>query len=108
MAITKGERIVCQNKKAYHDYFISDTLEAGIVLVGTEIKSLRAGKASLQDSYCEVIDGEMFLRGLHISKYEMGQLKEIVHKVDPNAFMIVHEAHQVLGDGFSRYADDKL
>ena len=74
MAITKGERIVCQNKKAYHDYFISDTLEAGIVLVGTEIKSLRAGKASLQDSYCEVIDGEMFLRGLHISKYEMGNI----------------------------------
>ena len=74
MAITKGERIVCQNKKAHHEYFISDTLEAGIVLVGTEIKSLRAGKASLQDSYCEVIDGEMFLRGLHISKYEMGNI----------------------------------
>ena len=74
MAITKGERIICQNKKAHHEYFISDTLEAGIVLVGTEIKSLRAGKASLQDSYCEVIDGEMFLRGLHISKYEMGNI----------------------------------
>ena len=67
-------KIVSENRKAYHDYFISDTLEAGIVLVGTEIKSLRAGKASLQDSYCEVIDGEMFLRGLHISKYEMGNI----------------------------------
>ena len=68
------EHIVCQNKKAYHDYFISDEIEAGIVLVGTEIKSLRASKATLQDSYCEVVDGEMFLRGLHISKYEMGNI----------------------------------
>lgn len=68
------EHIVCQNKKAYHDYFISDEIEAGIVLVGTEIKSLRASKATLQDSYCEVNNGEMFLRGLHISKYEMGNI----------------------------------
>lgn len=67
-------RIVCQNKKAYHDYFISDEVEAGIVLVGTEIKSLRAGKASLQDCYCEITGGEMFLKGLHISKYEMGNI----------------------------------
>ena len=74
MAADSKERIVCQNKRAYHDYFISDEIEAGIVLVGTEIKSLRAGKASLQDSYCEIIDGEMFLRGLHISKYEMGNI----------------------------------
>jgi SsrA-binding protein len=70
----KEERIVCQNKKAYHDYFISDEIEAGIVLVGTEIKSLRASKASLQDCYCEIINGEMFLKGLHISKYEMGNI----------------------------------
>lgn len=68
------ERIICQNKKAYHDYFISDEVEAGIVLVGTEIKSLRASKASLQDCYCEITDGEMFLKGLHISKYEMGNI----------------------------------
>ena len=74
MAANNNERIICQNKRAYHDYFISDEIEAGIVLVGTEIKSLRAGKASLQDSYCEIIDGEMFLRGLHISKYEMGNI----------------------------------
>ncbi len=69
-----NERIICQNKKAYHEYFISDEIEAGIVLVGTEIKSLRAAKASLQDCYCEVINGEMFLKGLHISKYEMGNI----------------------------------
>ena len=69
-----SERIICQNKKAYHEYFISDEIEAGIVLVGTEIKSLRAAKASLQDCYCEVINGEMFLKGLHISKYEMGNI----------------------------------
>ena len=69
-----SERIICKNKKAYHEYFISDEIEAGIVLVGTEIKSLRAAKASLQDCYCEVINGEMFLKGLHISKYEMGNI----------------------------------
>ncbi len=69
-----NEKIICQNKKAYYEYFISDEIEAGIVLVGTEIKSLRAAKASLQDCYCEVINGEMFLKGLHISKYEMGNI----------------------------------
>ena len=52
------------NRKASHDYFIKDTYECGIVLVGTEIKSLRAGKASLQDCYCEITGGEMFLKGL--------------------------------------------
>ncbi len=67
-------KIVCQNKKAYHDYFITDEYTAGIVLVGTEIKSLRNNKASLQDCYCEVKNGEMFLKGLHISKYEMGNI----------------------------------
>lgn len=67
-------KIVCQNKKAFHDYFIEDKIEAGLVLVGTEIKSLRMGKASLQDSYCEIKNAEMFLKGLHISKYEMGNI----------------------------------
>ncbi len=74
MVTNKSEKIVCQNKKAYHEYYISDEIEAGIVLVGTEIKSLRNGKASLQDCYCEIVNGEMFLKGLHISKYEMGNI----------------------------------
>ena len=74
MAKAENYRIVCQNKRAYHDYFITDEYFAGIVLVGTEIKSLRNNKATLQDCYCEIINGEMFLKGLHISKYEMGNI----------------------------------
>lgn len=62
-------RIVCQNKKAYHDYEILETLEAGIVLLGTEVKSLREGRANLKDSYAKVKKGEVYLMGLHISPY---------------------------------------
>lgn len=74
MKTDNNVKIVCQNKKAFHDYFIEDKIEAGLVLVGTEIKSLRMGKASLQDCYCEIKNAEMFLKGLHISKYEMGNI----------------------------------
>ena len=63
-------KIVCQNKKAYHDYFIDETFEAGIVLVGTEVKSLRLGMANLKDSYAMVRNGELFLTNTHISPYK--------------------------------------
>lgn len=63
-------KIVCQNKKAYHDYFIDETFEAGIVLVGTEVKSLRLGMANLKDSYATVRNGELFLTNTHISPYK--------------------------------------
>lgn len=65
-------KVVAQNKKAYHDFFIEDTYEAGIVLQGTEIKSIRAGRANLKDSYAKVQNGEVFLHNLHISPYEQG------------------------------------
>lgn len=68
------ERIICQNKRAYHDYFIEDTYECGIVLTGTEIKSIRYGKVSIQDAYCFIKDGEMMLINMHISPYEKGNL----------------------------------
>lgn len=74
MAKENQAKIICQNKKAYHDYFIEDTYVAGLVLVGTEIKSIRNGKATLQDCYCDIINGEMFVKGFHISKYEMGNI----------------------------------
>lgn len=61
--------IVTQNRKAFHDYFIEETIEAGIVLTGTEVKSLRAGKANLKDSYARIKDGEIFLLNTHISPY---------------------------------------
>ena len=62
-----GEKLICNNKKAYHDYFIEEKLEAGMVLQGTEVKSLRAGKASLNESFMLVRDGEAFLHNLTIS-----------------------------------------
>lgn len=65
-------KMIAQNKKAYHDFFIEDTYEAGIVLQGTEIKSIRAGKVNLKDSYARIQNGEVFLYSMHISPYEQG------------------------------------
>ena len=65
---------VAQNRKAWHDYFIEDKLEAGIELFGTEVKSVRLGHMNLKDSFCAVKDGEMFLYGAHISPYEKGNI----------------------------------
>ncbi len=67
-----GEKTVAQNKKATHDYFIEETFHAGIALTGTEIKSIRSGKANLKDSYARVERGEVYLHNLHISPYEAG------------------------------------
>ena len=69
---TRKDKIVAQNRKARHDYFIVDTLECGIVLTGTEIKSVRAGNMNLKDSYASVENGELWLIGMHISPYEKG------------------------------------
>ncbi|MFD2444657.1 SsrA-binding protein SmpB [Bacillus sp. CGMCC 1.16607] len=69
----KGEgKTVAQNKKAYHDFFIEDTYEAGLVLQGTEIKSIRAGKVNLKDSYARIQNGEAWLYSMHVSPYEQG------------------------------------
>ena len=65
----EGLRIVCQNKKAYHDYEILEKIEAGLVLLGTEVKSLRQGKANLKDSYAKIRQGDVHLYGCHISAY---------------------------------------
>ena len=67
-------KIACENRKARHDYFIHETYEAGIELKGTEVKSLRAGRANLKDSYAEIKNGEVFVRNLHISPYEQGNI----------------------------------
>lgn len=69
-----GIKIIAQNKKAYHDYFVLEKLEAGIELFGTEVKSVRQGKINLKDSWCFVKDGEMFVNGMHISPYEQGNI----------------------------------
>jgi len=65
-------KIIVNNKKAFHDYFIDDVFEAGMVLLGTEVKSLRLGKANLKDAFCRIKDGEVFVNNLHISPYEFG------------------------------------
>jgi SsrA-binding protein len=72
MAKQEGQKVVAQNKKARHDYHIEDTYEAGLVLQGTEVKSLRAGRASLVDGFAEVDNHEMWLHGVHIPEYAQG------------------------------------
>jgi len=69
-----GNKIIAQNKKAYHDYFVEDKYEAGIALFGTEVKSLRAGAVNLKDCYCKIDKGELFVLGMHISPYEKGNV----------------------------------
>lgn len=69
-----AEKTVCENRKARHDYFIHETYEAGIELFGTEVKSLRAGRANLKDAYGAVKKGELFIEGMHISPYEQGNI----------------------------------
>ena len=68
------QKIVAQNKKAYHDYFVDEKYEAGIALFGTEVKSIRAGAVNLKDSYCSFEGGEMFAVGIHVSPYEQGNI----------------------------------
>ena len=69
-----GTKQIAANRKAFHDYFIEDKLEAGIELAGTEVKSIRQGNVNLKDSFCAVKDGELFLYGMHVSPYEKGNI----------------------------------
>lgn len=86
-------RAVAQNKKAYHDYFVIESYEAGIELFGTEVKSVRQGKLNLKDSWCSIDEGEIFANGMHISPYEHGNIfnrdpmrpkKLLMHKKEIN------------------------
>ncbi len=72
MARERGRKVVAQNRKARHDYHLEDTYEAGLVLTGTEVKSLRAGRASLVDGFAQVRDGEAWLHNVHIPEYTEG------------------------------------
>lgn len=72
MAREKGRTLIAQNRKARHDYSVESTIEAGLVLTGTEVKSLRAGRATLTDGYATIDNGEMWLRGVHIPEYDLG------------------------------------
>lgn len=83
-----SEKLICNNKKAYHDYFIEEKLEAGLVLQGTEVKSLRAGKVNLGDAFMLVRDGEAYLHNLNISHYAFGNRQN--HQPDRNRKLLLH------------------
>lgn len=74
MPIKPGIKLLTENRKAKHEYFIEDTCECGIALVGTEVKSIRMGKANIKDSYAKVKDGEIYVVGMHVSPYEKGNI----------------------------------
>ena len=91
-----NDKMVANNKKAYHDYFILDTYEAGIVLHGTEVKSLRMGKCSIKEAFVRIEDGEVFVYGMHVSPYEKGNIfnkdplrvkKLLLHKYEINKLL---------------------
>lgn len=79
MVRKKNSNSLAENRKARHDYFVEETIEAGIALVGTEVKSIRAGKCNLKESYADVDNGEITIKGMHISPYEQGN----IFNVDP-------------------------
>ena len=70
----EGTKLIANNKKAYHDYFVDETFECGIELAGTEVKSLRLGQCSIKESFCNIKNGEVFIYGMHISPYEKGNI----------------------------------
>lgn len=69
-----GSRVIAQNRKAWHEYFVDEKYEAGIALFGTEVKSIRSGAVNLKDAYCSIKNGELFVLGMHISPYEKGNI----------------------------------
>jgi SsrA-binding protein len=83
-----GDRVVTRNRRAYHDYHIGDTVEAGLVLTGSEIKSIRDGKVTISEAYVRVIDGELWLIGAHINPYEHGAYAN--HDPDRNRKLLAH------------------
>lgn len=90
-------KIVAENRKARHDYFIEETLEAGIVLKGTEVKSLRSGKANIRDSFARVENGEVFLYDMHISPYEQGNRFNHEPKRPRKLLLHKHEIRRLIG-----------
>ena len=96
-SVTPDEKIVVRNRKAAHEYFILDRYEAGIVLKGTEVKSLRQGNANLQDGYAVVKDGEVWLIGLHISPFEKGNINNHDPKRDRKLLLHKQEIRRMFG-----------
>ena len=93
-------KTIAQNKKAFHDYFVEESFEAGIELFGTEVKSLRQGRCNLKDAWCSVVNGEMILNGCHISPYEQGN----IFNRDPMRVrrLLMHKREIMRLDGYSK------
>ena len=104
MGTTKN-KVICQNKRAHYDYFIEDVYECGIVLSGTEIKSVRLGKASVNESFCYIKDGEVYMDNMHVSKCEEGNIYN--HDPDRKRKLLLHKSeilkisHAVNRDGYT-------
>jgi len=97
MVKEKGRKVVAQNRKARHDYAIEDTYEAGLVLVGTEVKSLRKGRASLVDGFAVIRDGEAWLQGVHIPEYTEGTWTNHEPRRERKLLMHKHEILRLIG-----------
>ncbi len=96
-ATGENKKIIAQNRKAYHEYFIEDKIECGIVLAGTEVKSLRKGSVNFRDSYAEIRNGECFICGMHISPYEQGNIFNKDPLRDRKLLLHKHEIDRLLG-----------
>lgn len=96
MSAKESQKLIANNKKAYHDFFIDETYEAGIALHGTEVKSMRLGKCSIKESFIRIEDGEVYVYGMHVSPYEKGNIfnkdplrikKLLMHRAEINKLM---------------------
>ena len=90
-------KLISQNKKAWHDFFIEETYECGISLAGTEVKSLREGKVNLKDSYASIDNGEVYVKGMHISPYEKGNIFNKDPLRDRKLLMHKYEIRKLIG-----------
>ena len=101
----KNKKLIAQNKKAYHDYFIEETYQCGIALTGTEVKSLRVGRCNLKDSYVVIEKNEAIIRGMHISPYDFGNIFNHDPLADRKLLLHRYEINKLIGavtrDGYT-------
>lgn len=97
MSEKKGTKLIAQNKKAYHDYFILETYQAGIALKGTEVKALRQGRCNLKDSYVKIENNEAFIKNMHISPYEQGNRFNHDNLRDKKLLLHKYEINKLIG-----------
>lgn len=93
----RSVKLIAQNKKAHHDYFILETYQAGISLTGTEVKSLRAGRCNLKDSYIKIEDGQAYIKNMHISPYDQGNIFNHDPLADRRLLLHKYEINKLIG-----------